>query len=175
MKTLTVRVSLLSVCFAIFAAHGNPAAARENRRNIHRRACLPVCSSFCTQSQTVVDVATASPVPVDDAELRAKLIERRDTLKELVRIHARRAQTGGESTSMSNQAYIDLLEAELPLTNSHAERIILYEKSLAARTEIERVTQAMLDAAAGTPADHLRAKADRIQAEIDLHNARKMK
>jgi len=175
MKTMTVCVSLLSVGLAIFSAHDNPAAARENRRSVQRRVCLPVCSIVRTQSQTAVNVATASPVPVDNAELRAKLIERRDTLKDLVRIQAQREQMGGESTSMLNQAYIDLLEAELLLTNSHAERIILYEKSLAARTEIEKVTQEMREVGVGIPEDHLRAKADRIKAEIDLHNARKMK
>ncbi|MEJ7595843.1 MAG: hypothetical protein WKF77_30390 [Planctomycetaceae bacterium] len=164
MKTITVCVSLLAVGIAIFAAHDNPATARENRRNTKRPCCPPVCAASRTTPESPATLSSASPVPVEDAGLRAKLIERRDTLKELVRIQAQREQMGGESTSMLNQAYIDLLEAELPLAKTHAERIVLYEKSLEARTEIEVTGNA--EAAVGTQTDYL-GKADRIKAEID--------
>lgn len=76
---------------------------------------------------------------------------------------------------MLNHAYIDLLAAELPLAKTHAERIVLYEKSLEARTEIERVTQEVHELGTVGRDEYLRAKADRIKAEIDLHTARKMK
>jgi len=96
-------------------------------------------------------------------------------LKALVQIKAQHQQMGTESISMLSHAYIELLEAELPLAKTHAERIVLYEKSLEARTEIERITQAHYKEGLGLLEDYFRAKADRIKAEINLHNARKMK
>ena len=174
MKTATVCVALLLVGLVIGAAHDNPAGARENRRNSRWPCCPPVCATIQSPTEIPATVVPASPIFIEDAELRSKLIERRDALKELVQIQTQRVHVGQVSISMLNQAYIDLLEAELPLTKTHAERIVLYEKSLEARTEIEKVTQVRLEVATGSRDDHLRAKADRIKAEIDLHNARKM-
>jgi len=120
-------------------------------------------------------VAPAPPLLVEDAELRAKLIERRDTLKKLGEILMIHQDNGTSIPSLVAQAQIDLLEAELPLAKTHAERIVLYERSLEAWTKIEKVTQTMLEVGVGSPNEYLRAKADRIKAEIDLHNARKVK
>ena len=175
MKTKSVCVALLFVGLAICAAHDNPAVARENRRNSRRPCCPPVGAAIQSITESPSTVATARPMPAEDAELQAKLIERRDTLEQLVRIQHERVQMGQASISMLNQAHIELLEAELPLAKTHAERIVFYKKSLAARTEIEKVTQEMRESGIGRPEDYLRAKADRIKAEIDLHNARKMK
>ena len=175
MQTKSVCVALLFVGLAIFAAHDHPATAGENRRSIQRRVCLPVCAAIRTTPQSPAILSTASPVPVDDAELRAKLMERRDTLKELLQILMTHYLQGTGTPFSVFQAQIELLEAELSLAKTHAERIVLYEKSLAARTEVEKLTQERRELGVGGAADHLRAKADRIKAEIDLHNARKMK
>ncbi len=180
MKTMTVCISLLSVGLALCVAHEGTAAARQNRRNSCPACCPPVCATVQSATETPATVAAplaavAPIMPVEDAELRAKLIERRDTLKEVVQILEVRDQAAGVSTSILNHAYIDLLEAELPLAKSHADRIVLYEKSLESWSEIEQGTQVMKEVGSVAPEENLKAKADRIKAEIDLHNARKMK
>jgi len=116
--------------------------------------------------------ALASPTSTEDAELRAKLEERRDTLKELVKVVTAYFQSGQGNISSVLQAQSELLEAELPLAKSKAERISLYEKSLEARTTFENIAQELHKIGRGRQEDYLRAKADRIKVEIDLHNAK---
>lgn len=61
-----------------------------------------------------------------------------------------------------------LLNAEVELTESDAERIKLYEDFVSAMKEYEEIATVRKQAARGTEADVLKAKTVRLEAEIGL-------
>ena len=111
----------------------------------------------------------------DDDELPASREARRDTLQEAVRLIRQKVEVGlATSGDLASQNLL-VLAAELELAKSPRERIAIYEKVVENQKEIERILGLELESGVGSPMESLKATAARIDAEIQLHQARRGK
>jgi outer membrane protein TolC len=103
------------------------------------------------------------------AREKALMQERLDALKEVVEIQKIRMTHGVEDNSQAMcDAQTAALAAELELCESKEQRLKVLEKNLEVQQQFEKIAQARFQAAAGTRADVLTAKAARLDAEIAL-------
>ncbi len=70
------------------------------------------------------------------------------------------------------KAKLELCAAELDLCESDKERVSIYERIVDLRRQVEHVLQKEFDAAAIPEANLLKARADRLEAEVALERAR---
>jgi hypothetical protein len=117
-------------------------------------------------------IAADPPVPGQDEasqQLEFLLKARRDTLRQIVNLLEAERRTGGRATEepilrASNQ----LLDAELDLASTKAERIALREKVVTNLQQIEKITAAQVGFGVRKPEEALQATAARLKAEIQL-------
>ena len=121
-------------------------------------------------------VASQGRSAQDEAELEAKLNslleERRETLRELIKVaeaHYRDGQTSRDAVIRANNR---LLTAELALLITRNERISAYEKLAENLGKLEQITIARHKVAVGSIEDVLAAKVARLKAEADLIRAK---
>lgn len=102
------------------------------------------------------------------AKLTALLKERRDTLKQLVKIVEARYRNGAATEESVIQASLQLQQAELDLAKTRRERIAICKRTVELLRKQEKIAQARFEAARGTREDVLSARAARLQAEIQM-------
>ncbi len=109
-----------------------------------------------------------------DAKKESLLKERRDTLRELVRLTEARYRSGRATLDFVIRASNQLLEAELDQAKTKAERIAIYDKLIANLRELEKILEARqkVGAPGGDMADLLDARTARLKAEIQLSQER---
>ena len=103
-----------------------------------------------------------------DKRIHTLLVERRDTLRQRSAALDERFTQGRVVFESVLFARNDLLDAELELASSKAERIAAHEKRLDNYRELEKLMMARHAVGASTTEDGLMAKAARLRAEIEL-------
>jgi outer membrane protein TolC len=119
----------------------------------------------------IAAVAAAQAVPKQNASgdpLQDLLKQRRDTLRELVDYLEAAFRQGVGSAESVALASSELLDAELDMAQSKAERIAIREKMVENLKEQEKMVEARNQAGMSRPGEMLRARAGRLKAEIDL-------
>ncbi len=81
-------------------------------------------------------------------------------------------QKGQISTEEMAQTRIEVLKADLDLCESDKARVGLHQRIVSQYKEIEKLKEAGFKAGQVTQADLLRAKVNRLEAEIELERAR---
>ena len=110
--------------------------------------------------------------PADD-KVRSLLKERLATLKEMAAESEKVfEQTGRSSPEDVLQAKTLVLLAELDLCDSDRERVGIHEKIVALAKGMEEITDTRFKAGRAQHTDLLKARADRLNAEIALERAR---
>jgi hypothetical protein len=102
------------------------------------------------------------------AQLESLLKERRDVVRKLVEIVNRRYQTGMVTQESVILASNLLLDAELELARTKAERIAVCQKLVGNLRQLEQAAEARHERTMGSADDVLKAKAARLKAEIQL-------
>ena len=119
-----------------------------------------------------VNAAKADPPPKGDADkVKALLQERRDTLaKELEMVKQREDIVPDKSVWLEKltQAGLALLEVELELSASPADRMAAYKKALAFCQKLENDFGDRVNRGLALPEDHMRAKDMRLKVEIKM-------
>jgi hypothetical protein len=114
----------------------------------------------------------ADPPPNGDAEkVKALLQERRDTLaKELELIKKREDIVPDKSVWLEKltQAALALLEVELELSTSPADRMAAYKKALESCQKLENDFGDRVNRGLALPEDHMRAKDMRLKVQIKM-------
>ena len=100
--------------------------------------------------------------------LTALLNERREVLRKLVDAAEQRYRAGAATLEAAIRASNQLLEAELELADTKAERIAVHEKLVGNLQRLEQVAEARRAAAAAALEEVLEAKAARLKGEITL-------
>lgn len=90
------------------------------------------------------------------------------TLKEIVEAFSAQRQNGRGSFEDLIDAKVQLLNAELEIASSDAERVTICESIVKQFVTLEEVAQANREGARGTYTAVLKAKANRLEAEIRL-------
>lgn len=122
-------------------------------------SCVVV--TFCMS----LAVGAATPAPETTATL---MKERVKTLEELVMLTERQYRTGQVLLDDYLSAEDDLLEAKIALAPDREARIALRRKSVKNRTMMESIVAKRVETGTASKAEHLRAKAARLAAEIEL-------
>ena len=112
--------------------------------------------------------------PSDEA-LQALLEARHETLRDAARFIQTNVGFGRPESDELAKANMAFLEAELELVRSPEERIAIYEKMVGNQKEIEEKLNTLVESRVGSRKEPLNATAARINAEIQLHQARKGK
>jgi hypothetical protein len=94
--------------------------------------------------------------------------ERRETLRKLVDAAESKYNSGKATLDVVLRASDLLLEAEMDLARTRAERIAVHEKLVANLRQVEKATQLRCDAGTAPIEESLEAKAARLKAEIRL-------
>ncbi|HLW68100.1 MAG TPA: hypothetical protein VKS79_22475 [Gemmataceae bacterium] len=120
--------------------------------------------------------AKADPPPKGDAEkLKALLGERRDTLtKELEMTTKREAIVPDKSQWLDQlcQTQEALLDVDLELSTSPADRLAAYKKALEGLQKREDFFKSMTERGLALPQDYMRAKETRLKVEIKMTKER---
>jgi outer membrane protein TolC len=114
------------------------------------------------------DEPSVEPKQDRSAERTALLEERRDVLKQLVEIHRRHVQKGVADASILFRPKQRLLEAELELAPTAADRVRIYERLVEHLAAIEESLKKSMAVGMRTESEYLEAKAERLQAQADL-------
>lgn len=120
-------------------------------------------------------VAVATPYAKDGpeaagsaADIRELLTARRDVLAQLVDVQRQRYMTGATGFESVARSRMELLNAELELASTAAERVATYESLLQTANELDRAVQQRYQAGEGGLNELLESKALRLKAEADL-------
>lgn len=119
---------------------------------------------LCSQPAESQDAPQVST----DAKINKLLVERRDTLRQLLDAVTARHRVGQATINQVLRAQSGLLHAELQLANTREDRVRIREERLKTARELESVSKHQYEAAAAPRDSWLEAKAGRLQAEIDL-------
>jgi hypothetical protein len=119
--------------------------------------------------------STAEIRNTNDAAIHRLLATRYDTLKEAAQLIQAERDVGSVSIEMVSRVNEPLLEAALELTGRSEEGVAIREKMLADKRKIEEHFQARWKANILKEQYFLAAKADREEAAIKLHRARRGK
>jgi outer membrane protein TolC len=104
----------------------------------------------------------------DATKVTALQKERRDVLREAVKLTEEGYRNGvGEFTSIPRLT-INLLNAELDLATDHAGRVAVRERMVEQFNVIEKTAAQRFESLVGDKTELLEAKAARLKAEIDL-------
>jgi outer membrane protein TolC len=119
----------------------------------------------------------ANPPRKDQAEKSARKIkelqkERIATLTELVDQTATLFRSGRASYEGVLEAQMLLLKASLDATEKESDRITLYERTVEALNQLEKVANALAQTGQGSQTAVLKIKARRLEVEIQLERAR---
>jgi hypothetical protein len=117
---------------------------------------------------------SAEKQATEDSKIRKLLKERIATLKEMVREMEASKAVGRTGSDGVLKARIEVLRAELELAESQKERIAIHEKIVALAMEFEILAQESFKAQTLSTVDLLRAKANRLEAEIALERSKDM-
>ncbi len=98
--------------------------------------------------------------------------QRMATLKEIVEAFNAERQNGRGSFEDLIEAKVQLLNAELEVASSDAERVTICENIVKQFITLEEVAQASREGARGAYTAVLKAKAKRLEAEISLERAK---
>ena len=116
-------------------------------------------------------IAAEPPVPQQDEaskQLESLLKERRDTLRQLVTFLDGRLLVGKASKESVIRASNQLLDAELDLARTKAERIAIHEKLVDNLRGLEKIIESGAHYGTRQLDDVFSAKADRLKAEVQL-------
>ncbi|MGH7202124.1 MAG: hypothetical protein ACREJB_16080 [Planctomycetaceae bacterium] len=105
---------------------------------------------------------------LDGNRLRQLLAERRDTLEQAVVLARTRYEQGQGGVNQLFELTIELTEAKLALADGAEERIGLLNEQVETLRQLEAMSKTRAEVAAGSPLDHLKAKARRLEAEARL-------
>jgi outer membrane protein TolC len=130
-----------------------------------------VTASTGISSATLLDAQPSAEAGTTET-VRALLKDKLATLRELVPMLEERHRAGIVSIDKVSQAKIEVLKTELELTESAKEQVKLHEKIVAVAKEVEEALKARLASGLIEPMQVLRAKANRLDAEIALERAR---
>jgi hypothetical protein len=128
-----------------------------------------VAAAVVVISAIAADVPPSTPADAVK-QLESLLQERRDTLRKIVEYVQAQEKTGAFDLPDAIRVSNELIEAELELATSKAQRIALQQKFVANLKRIEQFLQRSAEVGRGTDATkkHLEAKAARLKAEIQL-------
>ena len=108
----------------------------------------------------------------DDKQLRTLLETRRDTLKRIVELVNAEVESGVAVYSELSAATLSLIEAEMEIAESPAERIASFEKAYEVYNEVERMFDFLAENGMAKASDVLLAKAARLKAKVELDEAK---
>ena len=109
----------------------------------------------------------------DDEKLQSLLKQRRDVLREQVKVSTHAYRLGEAAIGPVLAAMSNLVEAELELAAGAQERIALRQKQVQIARDVEKLAQARHQVAEAGIDEVLGARAARLQAEIDLYREKK--
>lgn len=121
-----------------------------------------------TNSASQEQVAAKTVVEDSSKKIDSLLKERRDVLKQLVKLAKERHREGAEPADNVIRASLALLEAELELARSRRERVEIHKQAIALLRELEKMADLRFRAGTARKDVVLRAKASRLEAEIQL-------
>jgi hypothetical protein len=137
-----------------------------------RIAVAVVSVGLIAVAVVIASAGFTEPAPAVDAAGAQKLAalqgERRDILREAVEGAEMLFRNARVEYSTVHRLSIELLNAELDLAPDRAARIAVRERILKQRQAMEEIVVAQKEAARTAEVTVLEAKADRLQAEIDL-------
>jgi RNA polymerase sigma factor (sigma-70 family) len=134
-----------------------------------------VAGAYVKTGDPLYDVAELSAVEAaraTGANVQSLLKERLATLKDLAKAVEADYRTGNATFEQVAHAQRSLFEAELELCESAKERLAIHERMLMLAKETEKVVDALFRTAKAKQSDVLRAKANRLEAEIALERAK---
>lgn len=123
--------------------------------------CLLVAASVEAQDKAI------------DPDVEKILRERLVVLQEAAKLQREAHRSGAAAFSATIDADRAVLDAELELATTKAERVRIREAMLKTATTLEMTVSELAKAAETTQADVLRARANRLRAEADLALERK--
>jgi RNA polymerase sigma factor (sigma-70 family) len=134
-----------------------------------------VSGAYVKTGDPLYDVAERSAVETaraTGARVRSLLKERLATLKELVKVAEADYRNGNATFEQVAHAQRSLFEAELELSESAKERLAIHERMVTLAKKTEKIADALFRARQAKQSDVLRAKANRLEAEIALERAK---
>jgi hypothetical protein len=139
-----------------------------NRRHGLMVIAVAVCVAAISTSRGE-QAAVGSGDSVESQKVREFLIERRDTLRELVESTLALVAAGRQGNrEIVSERQILRCEAELDLADSHDARVKIRQEIVDRRRLIEEIKQARAEASSGRHDEVLLARAERLRAEADL-------
>lgn len=116
----------------------------------------------------------AADAPQENATKKMKELhkERISTLKEITDLYKAQIANGFVTREDIMQAKLLLLKAELDASNTDHERIIIQQTIVEMMTEFEEMTSQVVMHSHVDRTVYLKAKAERLKAEIDLERAK---
>ncbi len=138
---------------------------------------LVAVTALLPASPASPQAVAADPPAKDQAEASAQKVkdlqkERIATLQELVDVLTKLAQASRVEVGEATQARVLLLRAELDAAEKGADRVALYEKAVDSLRKYEELARAQVAAGRATEAAVLKVKARRLEAEIELEQAK---
>ena len=116
----------------------------------------------------------AADTPKENAEKKLKELhkERIGTLQQIADLYKAQIANGFVTREDIMQAKLLLLKAELDASNTDHERIIIQQTIVEMMTEFEEMTSQVVMHSHVDRTVYLKAKAERLKAEIDLERAK---
>ena len=112
------------------------------------------------------------PAEEDSPQIRALLLERRDTRIRTLGACFRAFSTGRRDLHSLLDPFRQVLEAELAVASNPADQLAAYQVYLSQTKTLEKYRKAQLDAGRTAAPDYLSTKAVRLEAEILLLRAK---
>ena len=137
-----------------------------------KAATIPV---LCVLATSICIVIFSQPATsqseqnaISDKKLNSLLAERRDTLRQIVNLVEKGHSEGSESLDNVIRARNELLDAELDIAKTNAERVRIREEQVKNFRDLENVLTQLYKNGETTNIELLEVKAVRLEAEIEL-------
>lgn len=128
-----------------------------------------LASSTCIVIFSQTAVSQTQQEAASDKRLNSLLTERRDTLRQVVDLVIVEYRGGAGTIEEIIQAQNALLDAELDIAKTNAERVRIREEQVKNFRELENLLKQRHESGSGiTKSELLVAKATRLEAEINL-------
>ena len=127
-----------------------------------------LATSICLILPSLPAASQTKRNATSEENLQSLLTERRDTLRQIVNLVESYYKQGNETLGNVIKARNDLLDAELNIANTHAERIRIRKEQVKNYRELEDGLTARHTSGEITSFEILVAKAMRLDAEIQL-------
>jgi hypothetical protein len=137
-------------------------------RQITFLLCCVAGAAGVVDSSAGADPPKSTADEAGPSQLLSLRKERRETLRKLVDAAESKYNSGKATLDVVLRASDLLLEAEMDLARTRAERIAVHEKLVANLRQVEKATQLRCDAGTAPIEESLEAKAARLKAEIQL-------